>query len=427
MKQLSKLYSNLYGESLYRNSFYLMASTAVMSGFGFIFWTLNARLYPTEQVGLATTMISAAALISGLGYMGLGNGLIRFLPASDRKNNKINTALTLSTIVTLIIAVIYVAGISIFSPALKVLQNNPLTTLLFIGSTAVITIGGIVDSVFIANRSAGYVLVKNTLFSLIKITLPALLVGFGAFGIYGAYGTALTAAVLLSLVFLIQKLNFSIKPMVDLSVVKKILRFSFGSFAAGFIGGLPGITLPILITNNLGPRFSAYFYMDLMIANMLFIVPSAVAQSLFAEGSHNEAGLESQLKKAMGMILIILVPAVLLVLLFGKYILLAFGPEYSTEGLGLLNLFSLSTIFISVNSIGSTILYIRHKIKVLILINTIGTAVILGLGMALSSMGLFGVGIGWIAGHAVMAGIYLIRIAERVRQQVGSTLISRKI
>lgn len=398
----------LYGDSLYRNSFFLMASTAVMSAFGFVFWTLNARLYPADQVGLATTMISAAALISGLGSLGLGNGLIRFLPTSERKNNKINTAFTLSGGLTLVLGLVYILGISIFSPALKVLQENLLISILFITSTAIITIAGVIDTVFIAYRSAGFVLTKNTVFSLIKIFLPVILISFGAFGIYASYAGALMIAVIASFFILITKLNYLIKPMIDMAIVKRIFRFSFGSFLAGFIGGLPGMMLPILITNSIGPKYSAYFYMVLMISNLIYIIPSAVAQSLFAEGSHDEANISLQLKRAIGMILAILIPMVLMILIFGQFILLTFGQEYSTEGLGLLRLFALSSIFVSVNSIGSIILYIRHKVKLLVGINTIGAIVILGLSAVLNNGDLTRVGWAWLIGQGVSAGIYAV-------------------
>lgn len=40
-----------------------MLSTAVQAFFGFFFWVINARLFTTEEVGIATTLISVMALI----------------------------------------------------------------------------------------------------------------------------------------------------------------------------------------------------------------------------------------------------------------------------------------------------------------------------------------------------------------------------
>ena len=49
---IKKIYNHFMNDSLYRNSIYLILSTAVMGGFGFIFWIIAARLFTLEQIGL---------------------------------------------------------------------------------------------------------------------------------------------------------------------------------------------------------------------------------------------------------------------------------------------------------------------------------------------------------------------------------------
>ena len=70
---------------------------------------------------------------------------------------------------------------------------------------------------------------------------------------------------------------------------------------------------------------------------------------------------------------------------------MAFGKEYSYEGFILLKFLSISGIFISINAIGGTILNIKHKIKLLILVSLINTTVILSLSVFFIKMNLFGV------------------------------------
>ena len=152
-----------------------------------------------------------------------------------------------------------------------------------------------------------------------------------------------------------------------------------------------------------------------MIANLLYIIPTATSQSLFAEGSHSETELKVHLKKAIKIISIIIIPTVIVTSLFGNYILLAFGKEYSDEGFILLKLLSISGIFISINAIGGTILNIKIKIKLLILLSLINTTVILSLSVILIKMNLFGVvgvGIGWIVGQGIISVIYLLFIKK---------------
>lgn len=85
----------------------------------------------------------------------------------------------------------------------------------------------------------------------------------------------------------------------------------------------------------------------------------ATSQSLFAQGSYSETELKIQLKKATKIISLILIPAILVTFLFGNYILLAFGKEYSDEGFILLKLLLISGIFYSINAIGNVILNIK--------------------------------------------------------------------
>ena len=99
--------------------------------------------------------------------------------------------------------------------------------------------------------------------------------------------------------------------------------------------------------------------MAMMIANLLYIIPMATSQSLFAEGSYSETELKVYLKKAIKIISIIIIPAIIVTSLFGNYILLAFGKEYSDEGFILLKLLLISGIFILINAIGGAILNIK--------------------------------------------------------------------
>jgi O-antigen/teichoic acid export membrane protein len=189
-------------------------------------------------------------------------------------------------------------------------------------------------------------------------------------------------------------------------------KFSLGNYIAGFIGGLPAMVLPILITNIIGAKFSAYFYLDMMIANLLYIIPMATSQSLFAEGSYSETELKVQLKKAIKIISLLLVPAILVTFLFGKYILLAFGKEYSSEGVIFLQILAISGIFISINCIGNSIFYIKHRIKLIILVNFIGASIILPLSIMLIHQNLLGIGVGWMLGQGIISVIYLLFIKK---------------
>lgn len=414
-KRISKFYNYLTNDSLYSNSIYLMLSTGVMAVFGFFFWIINARLYSAEKVGIGTTLISIMTLISSFSILGLNSGLIRYLPASERKNNKINTSFTLVGLTSIFVSIFFLVFLKAFSPRLLFVRESIIISLLFILFIVFSSLNTISENIFIAYRSSKFVLIKNTISSIIKITLPIFLVTLGAYGIFMSMGIAIAVSYLISMIILILRFNYIIKPIIDRIVVKRMIKFSLSNYIEGFVGGLPEKVLPILITNSIGAKFSAYFYLDMMIASLLYIIPQATCQSLFAEGSHNEIELKLLLKKAIKIIFIIIIPAILVIFFFGNYILLAFGKEYSYEGSILLKLLSISGIFISIDTIGGTILRIKHKMKLLILLSLTCTTVILLLSIFFIKMSLFGVvgiGVGWIVGQATLSLIYLFLIRK---------------
>ena len=410
---ISKFFNLFAKDSLYRNAIYLMLNTGVMAFLGFFFWVINTRLYSTEQVGIATTLISVMTLISSFCILGLDSGLIRYMPTSERKNEMINTSFILVTLMSILISLIYLIFLKTFSPKLLFVRENIVFSLLFILFIVFSSLNIISENVFIAYRSSKYVLIKNIIFSITKLILPFTLIALGSYGIFMSVGIALAIAFGLSLFFLILKYNYLFKPKINNDILKRMTKFSLGNYIAGFLAVSPAMILPILMTNTIGAKYTAYFYMDMMVASLLYIIPIATSQALFAEGSYNESDLKIHLKKAVKIISIIIIPVIIITIFFGKYILLAFGKDYSDEGLIFLRLLALSGIFVSFNTIFGTILRIKHRIMMLIYINLICAISILGLSYLFLTKGLLGIGFAWIIGQGLASLIYFGMIISK--------------
>ena len=315
-------------DTLYKNSLYLMVSTFIMSVLGFVFWMIVTRLFSTEDIGLATTIISLMSLVTTFSLLGLNTGLIRYLAKSKRKNDKINTCFTLVMIITVIITTIILLLLGIISSKLLFIKENMILSFVFIIFMVFASFNGLIDSIFLAYRNAKYILLKNSVFSIAKIGLPFFLVGLGAYGIFSSWMISLILGFLSVLSVLIYKYNYKPKFVFYDSIIKKIGKYSFGNYIAGAIGMLPTMLLPLIITNSLHPEITAYYYMAMMIANVLFIIPNATSNSLFAEGSYNEKNLKQQIKKSAKLISLFMIPAIILTIVLGKYIMLLFWQDY---------------------------------------------------------------------------------------------------
>lgn len=411
MQRIAAIVRHFHSDSLYRNSIYLMMSTAIMSLLGFFFWIINARLFSPQQVGIATTLISTTNLLATFNLIGLNQGIIKYLSNTTNKNTLLNSVLLTIIATSVISSSIFIIGVESFSPKLTFLNDNLLYSIIFIFFIIIASLNSITDSIFISERRTIFIFIINSIFSLVKLILPVTLVSFGFFGIYYSFIGGTTVAMILSFFILIKLFKYNFGLYFNIETIKKILKFSFVTYLAGLLGTIPGLFLPIIILNKLGAENSAYFYMSMMIANILYIIPQSVNLSLFAEGSNEADKLREKIIKAVKIIPIFLLPALILIITFGHYVLLSFGKNYSSESFTFLKLLSLTSIFISINSIFSTVFKVKNYIKELLVTNSSSLIVILFLSNAWVHYGLKGIGFAWLLGNitAMFVGLIFIR------------------
>lgn len=175
---------------------------------------------------------------------------------------------------------------------------------------------------------------------------------------------------------------------------------------SGLISTLPGMILPIIITNRISPEQTAYYYMPTMILTTLLAIPRSFATSFYAEGSYNQSKLERDFFRALKSLYLLLTPAVLFIIFFGKYILLFFGKKYSSEGIVYLQLISLGLLVGSPNTLFGAILNVRKKTKRIVFISVLGSILTILLYFVFLDKSLFGLGIANILIQIIMLAIY---------------------
>jgi O-antigen/teichoic acid export membrane protein len=398
---------------LYRNTFYLMLDTAIMSLLGLLFWLIVARFYTEADVGFSSAIISAISLLAILSLIGLNISIVRFLPQAEKPRDLINTCLTLSGVISLVIAGIFLAGLDIWSPSLSFIKQNAIFILAFILFTSLWTLSPLVDSAFLAKRRAGFTLSKATIFSLLKLPLPILFVPFfHAFGIVASWGVAMAIAIAISLFLFLPRVQASYRPMpaLKLSLIKDMWRYSSSNYLVGLLVAGVILILPLMVVNALGAEQNAYFYITWMVASLLFAIPLAVSQSLLAEGSHFEDKLKENVTKSLKFTFLLLVPAAVVLILVGKWLLLTLGQSYSLNGLKLLWTLCISSLPLAINYLYTSILRLTGRLKELMAIwGFIALSVLLVSYLVMPSIGIIGIGYAWLGAHCVVA-IYVISV-----------------
>jgi len=409
---------------LYSNAFYLMIASMATSLLSFTFWIIAARFYSVESVGLASAAIAAVGLVATFVHLGLGMGLVRFLPHSgENANSMVNTTFTIGILTAIVTAFIFVAGLGFWSPALLFLRQDPIYFAAFIILSIVYQVWYLIEHTYIAKRRAGFVTAQSLIFNLLKLPLVILLAAvFHTFGIFASWGISLGVAALLGMFLFLPRVQPDYRPFfaVNREVVNVMMRFSFANYLSTLFWFAPGMILPIMVVNLLGAEPNAYFYIAWSIGTVLPLIIGAVSTSLFAEGSYDEETLEPNTWRTLKIAFIILVPVVILVLAIAPQLLLLFGGAYSENATTLLRILAISALPTVINITYIQVKRVEKKLKVLVGFTAFAAVVSLGLAyLLLPTIGINGAGIAWlvtqgILGLVVVASLLKGRHARKV-------------
>lgn len=410
---------SFYQSSFYRNATYIMLGLGVKSILGLAFWVVVARLYSDDDVGLGSALLSVAESLTFVGTLGLGFGIIRFLPQSREKIRLLNSSFTLAAIVATVAALIFLAGLSLWSPKLMLVSENPVFFIAFVVFVALATIAQVMTQVFIAFRRSGYNLAYHLVVNISKLIMAAgLSVVFKVFGIFASWGIATSVSlVVFLLVFLPQLLpRYRPAPSLGGQASKEMMRFSFANYLSQILWGLPQWILPLMIISVISEEANAYFFMSWTMAGFLLIISTGSSMSLFAEGSHIEERLSDELKKSLKLTILLLLPAILVMTLLGDKLLLLFGEEYSTEGASLLWLLAPASIPASLNFLYLGVARVEKKLKTIVLLTgIIALGTLIPGYLLLSHLDIFGAGVGWLATQTAVALVISPKLIKLIK------------
>lgn len=400
---------------LFRNAFYLMFSAGASVALGAAFWLVAARAYPESTLGVAAALLLVAGLLAGLANLGLGMGLVRFLPEraerSDFVGRTVNASLTLSAGLALLLALVYVGGIGLWTPSLSFLWADLLFVLAFLVVTALYAVQPLLDSVFLAFRRARYILARNLAFGL---RVPLLLLGVvGVMGIFLASGLGALFAAGLGLFVLLPRLVRRYRPAPDLRFesLRPLATFSLGNKAAEIFGLLMIAVLPLLIIEVRSAAEAAWFYIAWFLGSTLYLIPGSMSLSLFAEGSRPDAALGRDVPRTIGGTLVLLVPAAIILWFLGPTLLSLFGRSYALEGSELLRWLVLASPFVLVNSLYFTMVRVKKRTRPLIVAAGFTTAFVLGWSfLLLPAQGIVTVGQAFLWAQALVSGAVILMV-----------------
>ncbi len=416
IRTLTSFVRLIASQSLFRNAGFLIASTGVLSVFGFAFWLFVAHLYTAADIGVASAVISISILISNLSMLGLNTGLIRYIPQSKTASGDINAALILTALAAMAGSAVYATITGGLGAHLPFFTHNLGRSLLFCAILTAITLNSLTDSVFIARRKAQYHTASYAAFGLIRLILPLFLLTLGALGIFLAYAAAGIVALGLSLYFMTRYCDYQFWSRPNFDILRRTRRFITNNYLGTLVTGLPSQLMPSLIILKLDSAQSAYFAMAWTIAVVLYIIPGSIAQSLLAEGSHDPKDYVRNLRHAAKILALVITPLVIIAILIAPYVLRLFGAAYATGSIVLFEYLAISTLFLSISALGNVTLNIEHRTGLSLAIQAFTALVALGGSYLLINRGLTGIGLAFLASNILGAIAHVVLHARRLKR-----------
>jgi O-antigen/teichoic acid export membrane protein len=420
-------------DSLVRNSLYIMMSTGVTAGFGYVFWVIAAHAFTRQEVGIGGAVVSLCSTVALLTYLGPQAVLIERLPASEHSPAWNSILFRMCVATTGVTALVTAAAIPLLlaSAEYRIFFNTALPVLLTVAGAAAWTLVNLFNSAFIAARRAGRFLAIQTLVSAAKVLfiIPLAAAGAGSVGVFGAWVASAVVGVAAGISWLIPGMGLGRRSgrrsrRHETAAVPKTAaepgkhpaprhkgshrqrsaglsgpyaRRLLGQHMTSLGGAMTPLVMPVLVVVRLGTTLNAYFYITWMIGAIFFTVSPSVATALFAEGVRQRSDLRRVVVKALRVISVILVPAMLVMIVGGRFVLGLFGAPYAAAGYGLLVLLAISALPDAVSNVAVAVLRVTHRLGYSSALN-IGIFVVslVAAWLLMPALGIVGVGVAWL-------------------------------
>lgn len=404
--RLRPLLARFWTDHLVRNSLYLMLSYGLQAILGFTFWIIMARLFSTEDVGRASSLISAAVVIALFALFGLNSTLIRFLPTALDKGPLITATFVLVASAGAAIGLAYIVLTPTFAPRLAFVEHSPTLAAGFVLLTAASAVNLLTDSVFIASRRAAFcAFTDGVVGGLSKIVFGFIFVGTGAYGLFCAATGGFAAAALVSFAIIITVFHWRPSLKKPFQTLKPMLRFSSANYLSNALITLPNLIVPLVVLDRRGAQAAAYYFVAFQMATLLYTAVYAVEQAFLAEGSQAGADWRAIRRRSRRLAVMLFVPGGVVLALTAHWVLLAFGSRYSQYGTTSLELLAAAVIPIAACNWSWTVLRLSGRLVALMISSAVYSAAICGVAWLLASHGLTALTAAWPIGATLGAAI----------------------
>lgn len=406
------------------NVYTLTANTVLSSLLGIGYWAIAARLYSPVEVGIGAALVSTMTFLSNLSQLNLNGMLTRFLPAARGHGGRlVGFAYAANCLAAVALGGAFLLVVPVVADQFEFLHRTPLLALSFVLAIAAWGIFTLQDSVLTALRAVVWVPVENTFFGVLKIVLVVALAGAApGLGIFVSWNLAVVAALIpvTVLVFgrLLPRLRASAAAPAALPSRRALARFVTLDYVGYLFLQAGTNALPLIVTARLGAEANSAFYVAWLLGTSAELVAYHFGTSLTVEAARDESRLGAYSRHMLGRGLLLFVPAAGLLCVSAPLLLTLFGPRYAESGTTTLRLFALAMVPKLIVIIFIAASRVRRRIGAIIAINASSSALVLSLALiTMGTLGVAGVGVGYLTAHLVVAAAVLPAVLRLVKER----------
>jgi O-antigen/teichoic acid export membrane protein len=418
----SAIWTFVRTDPMLRNALFLVLNAGLQAGLGFAFWIIAARFFSTDNVGRASSLISATNLIAFLGIFGMNTTFVRYLPIAQNRNRLLTAGLSLVGLGGSAVALIYVLLMPlVFHPISFVAHSIPLAAgFIFLSAGAAVNL--LTDAAFIAAGKSQYnALVDGVIGGGSKVILIFIFAGSGSFALFTAATGGLLIAAVASLLLMVKVLHWRPQFGNFAQELKPVLKFSGNNYASSILNLLPILIVPLIVLDRISASTEAYYFVSYQLATLLYQAVYSVEASFLSEGANTDGLNKAVLKRSLRILLCICIPAFIVIVLFGHDLLGAFGSKYASNAAGTLIPLAAAVFPIAAFNWSMTILrLLTKKLGVIVWGNAITCVVVLVLAWVLAPHGLVAVATAWPIGTTIGAVILGIPAVTALRRSLYS-------
>ncbi len=401
---------------LFANAYMLVANQGATAVLGLLYWTLAARLYPVEEVGENSAIISSIIFLAMLSELSLKSAATRFVPRAGKNTVRlIVTTLGINVGVAIVVSSFLLTLGRRFELTENLLAKMDVSPIWIVLAAVVWTIYYVLDGILTGMRQAKSVLIKNAVQSIAKILL--LIVFFRSFADYGLVISWFLPAPVIVLIFgALIFLRFLPRHLkLDLAQTRAITtRELFTSISGDYIGGVLAETstrlLPLIVLSFLGSKSAAYFNQAWVVATPFYLVATNMSSSFVVESSANMKQISLHSRRILRQMMIFLIPAVAAMWVGAPLLLSVFGKTYAAESFRLLRWLTLATLPFMFNAWFLSYARVLGQAKTIIIVQ--GAQLVTTLGIcyaAISYYGIDSVGMAWLISQSLIFAGALIK------------------